>query len=152
MKVILLENVPNLGNAGDVVDVKPGYGRNYLLPRRMAGPLTKRALAEVEEIKRVAVQRADKELKTAHEMAKKLENQTLKLTGKVGGRGSKLYGSVTTQQIALALSNLLQTEIDKRKVSLPEPIKSLGLHKYAVKLHSEVTVEGNVEVVKPTSG
>ena len=149
MKVILLQNVPNLGQAGDVVEVKPGYGRNYLLPRRMADALSKKALAEVEEIKRVALVRAERELKSAQEMAKKLENHTVKLTGKVGGRGSKLYGSVTTQQIAAAISGFLQAEIDKRKISLPEAIRTLGLHSYVIRLHPDVTVEGKVEVVKP---
>lgn len=148
MKVILLENVPNLGEAGDVVEVKSGYGRNYLFPRRMASALTKQAQAEVEEIKRIAKQRADRDLKSAKEMAKKLESFTVKLTGKVGGRGNKLYGSVTTQQIALAVAGFLETEIDKRRVSLPEPIKTLGLHKYIVRLHPDVVVEGRVEVVK----
>ena len=150
MKVILLENVPNLGQAGDVVDVKPGYGRNFLFPRRMAGALSKRALAEVEEIKRVALVRADRELKNAQEMAKRLQNHTIKLTGRVGGRGSKLYGSVTTQQIASGISSFLQAEIDKRKISLPETIRTLGLHDYVIKLHPDVVVQGKVEVVKPT--
>ena len=148
MKVILLQNVPNLGIAGDVVDVKPGYGRNFLLPRSMAGALTRKALAEVEEIRRVAVQRSKRDLDGAQELAKLLENHTVKLTGKVGSRASKLYGSITTQQIALAISSFLGTEIDKRKVSLPEPIRNLGLHSYSVKLHPDVEVKGRVEVVK----
>jgi large subunit ribosomal protein L9 len=116
----------------------------------MASALTRQAQAEVEEIKRIAKQRADRDLKSAKEMAKKLESFTVKLTGKVGGRGNKLYGSVTTQQIALAVAGFLETEIDKRRVSLPEPIKTLGLHKYVVRLHPDVVVEGRVEVVKST--
>jgi len=148
MKVILLENVPNLGVAGDVVEVKGGYGRNYLLPRRMAQALTKKALAEVEEIKRVALRRAERELKSAKELAGELENHTIQIEGKTGARGAKLYGSITTQAIAGVIGAYLKKEIDKRKISLPEPIKTLGMHKYVIKLHSDVEVEGNIEVVK----
>lgn len=150
MKVVLLENVPNLGSAGDIVEVKPGYGRNYLLPRGMAQALTPRALAEAEEIKRIALQRAEKELRNAREIARALESHTVRLVGKVGARGNKLYGSITTQQIANALADFLKVEIDKRKISLPEPIRTLGLHTYIIKLHPEVVVEGRVEVVKPS--
>ena len=148
-KVILLENVPNLGLAGDVVDVKPGYGRNYLIPRKMAQVLTPEALAEIEEVKRVALLRAERQLNAARELAEKLKTHVLQLTGKVGARGGKLYGSVTTQQIASALSAFLGVEIDKRKITLPEPIKTLGVHTYIVRLHPEIVVEGKLEVVKP---
>lgn len=148
MKVILLENVPNLGQAGDVVDVKSGYARNYLLPRGMAQVLTKKALAEVEEIKRVAMRRAERELETAKDLAGKLEGHTIVLQGKTGARGAKLYGSVTTQALAAAIGDYLEKEIDKRKISVPEPIKTLGLHKYKIRLHPEIEIEGQVEVVK----
>lgn len=148
MKVILLENVPNLGDAGEVVDVKPGYGRNYLFPRGMAKDLSKKALAEVEEIKKVAVRRAERELENAKELASKLSGHIVKLEGKTGARGSKLYGSVTSQAIANSLAQHLGMEIDKRKISIPEPIKSLGLHDYIIKLHPEVEITGKVEVVK----
>ncbi len=148
MKVILLENVPNLGEAGDVVEVKPGYCRNYLVPRGMAQLLTKKTLAEVEEIKRVAVRRAERDLTRAKELAERLEGHTMRLEGRVGARGAKLYGSITTQALARAIGEYLETEIDKRKVTIPEPIKTLGLHSYAIKLHPDVTVEGKVEVVK----
>ncbi len=148
MKVILLENVANLGDAGDVVEVKPGYGRNYLLPNKMAQMLTKKALAEVEEIKRVAVRRADRDLSRARELAKKLGGYTIQLKGKTGARGNKLYGSITSQQLANSIGEYLETEIDKRKITIPESIKTLGLHTYTLKLHHEVTVEGKVEVVK----
>ncbi len=148
MKVLLLENVPNLGEAGDVVEVKAGYGRNYLLPRGMAQPLTSKALAEIEEIKRVAVRRAERELEVARGMASRLQGHTIRLEGKTGARGAKLYGSVTTQALAGAIGAFLETEIDKRKITVPESIKTLGLHKYRIRLHPEVDVEGQVEVVK----
>lgn len=152
MKVILLENVPKLGKAGDVVEVKSGFCRNYLVPRGMAQTLSTNALAQVEELKRVAIRRADRELDNARKLAAKLEDFTIRLPGKVGGKGNKLYGSITTQQIATAIGLYLATEIDKRRVSVPESIKTLGMHDYKIKLHPEVEVEGKVEVVKADAG
>ena len=148
MKVILLESVPNLGETGDVVEVKAGYGRNFLLPRKMAQALTQKALAEIEDIKRVAIRRAERELDAAKEMAKSLEGHTVRMERKTGARGVKLYGSVTTQALAGSIGEFLQAEIDKRKITIPESIKTLGLHKYRIKLHPDVEVEGQVEVVK----
>jgi len=148
MKVILLENVSNLGEAGDVVDVKSGYCRNYLVPRGMAEVLSTKALAEVEELKKVAIRRAERELAKAREIAGKLEGHTVKIAGKTGARGARLYGSVTTQAIATAIASFTGSETDKRKISLPEPVKMLGLHKYVYKIHPEVTIEGQLEVVK----
>ena len=148
MKVVLLENVAHLGNAGDVVEVKPGYGRNYLLPRGMAQALTQKALAEIEEIKRVAMRKADRDLANAKDIESKLSGAIPKIEGKVGARGAKLYGSITSQAIAKALGDHLETEIDKRRITIPEPIKTLGIHKYVIKLHPEVEVEGQIEVVK----
>jgi large subunit ribosomal protein L9 len=148
MKVILLENVYKLGQTGDVVDVKPGYARNFLLARKMAQALSKDALAQIEELKRVALRRADRDLAAARLLASRLQDHVVKLEGKPGARGSKLYGSVTSQSIATAVGTFLEMEIDKRRISLPEPIKTLGMHKYTIKLHPEVEVEGRVEVVK----
>ena len=148
MKVILLENVDNLGQAGDVVEVKSGFGRNFLLPRGIAQALTTKALKEIEDIKRVAIRRADRDLASAKEIAAKLEGHTVKIIGKVGARGNKLYGSITTQAIASTIAEFLGTEVDKRKISTPEQIKTLGLHKYNFKVHAEVEIEGSIEVVK----
>jgi large subunit ribosomal protein L9 len=148
MKVILLQNMHKLGQAGDVVEVKDGYGRNYLVARGLAQQLSKKALAEVEELKRVAVRRAENELETARELARNLRDYTIQIRRKTGARGNKLYGSITTQQIANAMTEHLGTEIDKRKISLPEPIKTLGMHDYIIRLHTDVVVEGKVEVVK----
>jgi large subunit ribosomal protein L9 len=148
MKVILVQNVPNLGSAGDVVDVKPGYGRNYLFARGLAEGLSKKAIAEVEELKKAAVRRADRELKAARDLASKLQGHVVKLEGKAGARGAKLYGSITSQALANSISQFLGIEIDKRKITISEQIKSLGMHNYTIRLHPEVEVEGRVEVVK----
>ncbi|HDS29704.1 MAG TPA: 50S ribosomal protein L9 [Firmicutes bacterium] len=148
MKVILLQRIPNLGEAGDVVEVKDGFGRNFLIPRGLAQHLSKKAVNEIEEIKRVALRRSERELDFANDIAKKLKDHTIQIKGRTGARGNKLYGSITTQQIANAILERLGVEIDKRKISLPEQIKTLGLHDYTVKLHTDVTVESKVEVVK----
>lgn len=151
MKVVLLENITNLGQAGDIVEVKPGYARNFLIPRKMASALSKNALAKVEEIKRVSLLRAEREFNAAKEIAQKIESHVITITGKVGERGLKLYGRITTQQIADALKSYLGAEVDKRKISIPEPIRTLGLHYYTIKLHPKIVVEGKIEVVKPES-
>jgi len=148
MKVLLLENVPKIGKAGDVVEVKPGYGRNYLVPKGLAQQLSRQALAEVEQFQKVAIRRAERELEHAREIASKLQGQIVRIYGKTGKRGEKLYGSITTQALATAMGEMTGKEIDKRKITIPEPIKSLGLHDYSIRLHHEVTVDGKVEVVK----
>ncbi len=148
MKVVLIQNVPKLGDAGDVVEVKPGYGRNYLLPRGLAEALSKKALAEIEDIKRVAIRRAERELAEARSIASKLEGHIVRIEGKTGARGAKLYGSITSQALANAIAEHLGAEVDKRRISIPEPIKILGMHKYIIRLHTDVVVEGQVEVVK----
>lgn len=148
MKVILLQNVDKLGSAGDVVDVKSGYGRNFLVRQGMAQVLSKSALAEVEDLQKSAQRRAEKELESAKEIASKLENEMVKLFGRVGKRGNKLYGSITTQALATAIGSQLNVDIDKRKISIPEAIKTLGIHDYNVKLHPDVHVNGKVEVMK----
>ena len=148
MKVLLLENVHKLGSAGDIVEVKGGFGRNFLLPRGMAQAITAKAVKEIEEIKRVTIRRADRELNAAKELGSKLESHTIQLEGKIGARGNKLYGSVTTQAIASSIGSYLGIEVDKRKISLPEAIKTLGMHKYVVKLHPDVEITGNIEVIK----
>ena len=124
MKVILLQRIPNLGEAGDVVEVKDGFGRNFLIPRGLAQHLSKKAVNEIEEIKRVALRRSERELDFANDIAKKLKDHTIQIKGRTGARGNKLYGSITTQQIANAILERLGVEIDKRKISLPEQIKT----------------------------
>jgi large subunit ribosomal protein L9 len=148
MKVVLLQNVNNLGTAGDVVDVKPGYCRNYLIPQGLANILNKQALAAVEEIKRVALRKAENALEHAKGIAGRIEGQTIQIQGKVGKRGAKLYGSITSQALASALGASLEEDIDKRMISFPEPIRTLGMHEYVIKLHPEVVVTGKVEVIK----
>jgi large subunit ribosomal protein L9 len=130
MQVILREEVPNLGTIGDVVKVKPGYARNYLLPRGLAIEASGRNLKEVEHQKRVAADKRLREQKTAAAVADKLGTVVLGFTLRAGEEG-KLFGSVTNQDIHRALEERGFT-IERRRVLLDEPIKTLGEHKVTI--------------------
>jgi large subunit ribosomal protein L9 len=147
IQVVLQQDVDNLGAGGEVVSVRPGYARNYLIPRGLAMPATKGNLARVEELRRQAAARALEALEAAKQLKAKLESMSVKLERSVGEE-SKMYGSVTAKDIeeAYAAQGLL---IDRRKIGLAEPIRSLGLSDVKVKLHAEVEANLAVEVVKP---
>ncbi len=142
MKLILREDVPNLGRGGDLVEVKPGYGRNYLLPRGLAVPANTKNLKEVEHQKAVATAKAVKLKASAEAVAKRLSDTPVSLKRKVGEQ-DKLYGSVTAIDIAEALG-VRGLVIDRRSIDLSEPIKTLGEFEVPVKLHHEVV--GKVKV------
>jgi large subunit ribosomal protein L9 len=146
IKVVLQQDVDNLGTSGEVVRVRPGYARNFLIPRGLAAPATERNLARVDELKKAAADRAAKVLEAAKATAQKLEAARVKLERAVGEE-NKMYGSVTTKDIEEAYA-AIGIEIDRRKVLLPEPIKTLGLHEVGIKLHGDVTAQLRVEVVK----
>ncbi len=145
IEVILREDVKSLGRAGEMVRVRPGYARNYLLPKGLAYPATegnkKRVAAETRALGvRLAAQRGD-----AERLAEALREVTLTLPGKVG-EGERLFGSITAQDVANALAER-GFDVDKRKVDLDHPIKTLGDHAVAIKLHPEVQAELRVTVV-----
>lgn len=146
IKVVLSEDVENLGSSGDVVRVRPGYARNFLIPRGLAVPATPSNLARVDDLKRAAAGRAQKELAGAEEIAKKIGSVSVKIARAVGEE-NKMYGSVTTRDIEEAFAQA-GVEIDRRKLALAEPIKVLGLHEVMLKLHPKVSVAIKVEVVK----
>lgn len=149
VRVVLQDEVDQLGVSGDVVKVKPGYARNYLFPRGIAVPATEANLARVDDLKKKAAQKADQRLIDAREFAKRLEVDAVKLERAMGGEG-KMYGSVTAKDIEEAFAGL-GLEIDRRKLELPEPIKSLGLSEVTLRVHTEVTATLRVEVVKKSS-
>mgnify|MGYP001554368766 CR=1 FL=1 len=149
IRVVLQQDVDNLGAGGEVVRVRPGYARNFLIPRGLALPATAGNLARVEEFKKSAAQKTALVLKEAEELRTKLEATSVKLERAVGG-DAKMYGSVTTKDIEDAYG-ALGLSIDKRKIELPEPIKTLGLTDVKVKLHPQVTANLRVEVVKASS-
>ena len=146
MEVILKEDVTKLGSRGDVVKVASGYARNYLLPKRLAVAATDSNKKIVEQEKQAYLRRESKEIGDASDLAKMMASVEVTIAQKAG-ENDQLFGSVTAQDIAAALERAGYT-IDRRKVNLEEPIKSLGDYKVTVKLHREVSVELPVHVIK----
>ncbi len=142
--LILRESVPSLGEVGDVVRVKPGFARNYLLPQRKAILATDSRVREVEHLKRVVSDKAAKELVDLGALRDRLAGTSLEVTARVGDEG-KLFGSVTVAQIADLLAEK-GYEIDRRKIALAEPIKEAGEHTVSIRLHREVSAEIKVTV------
>ena len=146
MQLILKEDLDNLGKSGEVVSVKEGYGRNYLLPRGLAVPATADDVARVEHEKRVIAARAAKLSKELQSEADRLGQLTVSIARAVGDE-DKLFGSVTSRDIAEALAEQKVT-IDTKKIHLDEPIKSLGMTEVQIKLGQGVTAKIKVWVVK----
>jgi large subunit ribosomal protein L9 len=144
MKVILREDVENLGRGGELVDVKPGYGRNYLLPRGLAVVANPKNIREIEHQKAVASAKAAKMKASAEALAKRLSDTPLTLKRKAGEQ-DKLFGSVTAMDLAEALAQR-GLAIDRRSIDLGEPIKTLGDFEVPVKLHHEVVGKVKVKV------
>jgi large subunit ribosomal protein L9 len=146
MEVILKEDVIKLGSRGDVVKVAAGYGRNYLLPKKLAIEANAANKAVVEQMKASAVRRNAKEKAGAEELAKQIDAVTVNFTRKAG-EGDHLFGSVTSSDIAAELTKK-GFDIDRRKIQLHEPLKQLGDFTLAVKLHKEVTAHFKVVIEK----
>ena len=144
MEVILKEDVANLGHRGDVVKVAEGYGRNFLLPRKLALQATLANKAVVEQMKTAAARRSASEKALAEALVTKLEPVMLSFTRKTGEAG-QLFGSVTSADIAAGLA-AQGFEVDRRKIQLVEPIKAVGETSVAIKLHREVTAHVKVTV------
>jgi large subunit ribosomal protein L9 len=138
MQVLLLKDVAGIGHAGDIKDVSGGHAKNYLFPKKLAVPVSEGAQKQAQSIREAAERRRDRKLTEAKAQASKLDGQVL--TFKVlAGEGDRMYGSVTTAEIAEALSKVAKTEIDRRQIELEHPIKSLGQHSVPVKVASGVT-------------
>jgi large subunit ribosomal protein L9 len=146
MQVILLENIPSLGKAGDQIKVSDGYGRNYLIPKKKAMLATDKSLKVIEHQKRQVQQSLEKAKRDAEKMAQHIA--TLSCTfAKTIGESGKLFGSVTSMDI----ENYLKEngmEVDRKKISLEEPIKNIGMFTVPIKLHPEVTAHLKVWVVQ----
>lgn len=147
MEVILQQDVKGLGKKGDVVNVADGYGRNFLLPRGLAVPATAGNIKQVDIEKETQRQKRERELQEAQEIAARIQGQKLHIATKVGESG-KLFGSITSQEIAERLKRQYKVEIDKRKIELEEPIKSVGKHPVKIKIHPKVQVEITVQVTE----
>lgn len=146
VKVLLQSDVDNLGAGGEVVRVRAGYARNFLLPRGLALPATAGNLSRVEELKKAAASRKKQERDSADELSTKLSALSISIARAVGDEG-KMYGSVTAKDIAEACERA-GVAVDRRRITITEPIKQLGSFQVAVKLHHDVTATLKVEVVK----
>jgi large subunit ribosomal protein L9 len=146
MQIILRADVDNLGRLGDVVNVKPGYGRNYLIPKGMAMPATKSNMNIFERERKKLEARMEKIRQSAQDLADRLNQAHVVIEVRVG-ENEKLYGSVTTTNIGDALSEM-GIEVDRRKIVLDNPIRSLGEFEVEVKLHHDVKSMVRVSVVK----
>ncbi len=147
MKVILQKDLKNLGKAGDIVDVAEGYGRNYLLPRGLAVEATEGNIRTVKIEKQAKKQKKAREFEEAQVIAGRINGQKLQISTKVG-EGGKLFGSITSQEISQRLKKQYKVEIDKRKINLLEPIKSLGKYPITIRIHPEVKAEIIVDVIE----
>lgn len=146
MEVILKEDVPKLGNRGEVVRVAEGYGRNYLLPHKLAIEATQANKVVIEQMKQSAVRRSAVEKSDAEALARQLEAVALSFHRKAGEK-DHLFGSVTSSDVADALERKGFT-IDRRKIQLPEPLKSLGDFEVPIKLHRDLTAKVKVTIQK----
>jgi large subunit ribosomal protein L9 len=149
VKVILRQDVPSLGSEGEIVGVKAGYARNYLLPQGLALEATSAAMKQIEEDKRRAEVRAKREYLEARRRAAQLEGVSLTFHARAGDEG-KLFGSITSADISDRLNEQqgLDFQVDRRQVVLEEPIKALGVFAVPVRLHHEVEPEIKVWVIK----
>ncbi|MFH8367974.1 50S ribosomal protein L9 [Streptomyces sp. NPDC018031] len=146
MKIILTHEVSGLGAAGDVVDVKDGYARNYLVPRGFAIRWTKGGEKDVEQIRRARKIREIATIEQANEIKGQLEGVKVSLSTRAGEAG-RLFGSITQADIASAIKAAGGPDVDKRRIEVSAPIKTLGSHQVSVRLHPEVAAKLGIEVV-----
>ena len=147
MKVMLTKDVDNVGRAGDVREVADGYGRNFLLRRKLAVPAGKGVELEAKRLKDAAVKREMKDRVEAQALADEISNKTVVVRLKVGAE-DKAFGSITNQDVANALKAQHRVEVDRHKIDMKEPIKTLGEHQVPLKLHRDVEAHVNVIVTQ----
>ena len=146
MKLILTQEVDGLGSAGDVVEVKDGYGRNYLIPRSLGIRWTRGGEKQIESIKAARASRDVRDLDHAKEIKAKLEADAVNVKVRAG-EGGRLFGAVTTTEIADAITAVSGEKVDRRTIVVVNPSKSLGTHQVSVKLHEEVSATVALNVV-----
>jgi large subunit ribosomal protein L9 len=149
MKVILKQDVANLGGAGDIVEVADGYGNNFLMPRNLAMLASRGAVKDAEAMRSARVKREAKTLDEAQELKAKLESRPVTVTAKAGEDGT-LYGSVGNTVVAEAISAQLGIPVDRRRIPMEKPFKHLGTEEVEIRIHPEVTATVRVEVARGT--
>ena len=145
MKIILTEDVKSLGKKGEIVEVNDGYARNFILPKKLGLEANGRNMNDLKLQKANADKLAKEQLEAAQEFARVLETKEVIVTMK-SGEGGRVFGSVSSKEIAQEAKKQCQMEIDKKKIQLPEPIKSFGVYEVSVKLHPRVTGKLKVKV------
>lgn len=146
MEVILLNDVAKLGDKNDLVKVKPGYGRNYLIPQGLATVANASNKRAWEDMKRQDARREDKLMKELQTVVEKLQGATVKVGAKAG-TSEKLFGTVTSLQLADAIKKQLSIPIDRKKIQMPDEVKTLGTFVAVIDLHKDVKVDLNFEVI-----
>jgi large subunit ribosomal protein L9 len=147
LKVMLTKDVENIGRAGEIKDVADGFGRNYLIPRKLAVLAGRGAEGEARRIKDAAVRRESKEQEAARELAEEIDNKTVVVRLKVGAE-DKVFGAITSEDIAKAIKQQHQVEVDRRRIELKEPLKQLGEHKVPLRLHRDVEARVNLIITR----
>jgi len=147
MEIILLQDIENVGDKHEIVKVKDGYGMNFLIPQKLAIIANKTNKNKLGQLQRIEKAKEDASLGVYKAIAQKLENEVLRIGAKAGTT-DKIFGSVTNVQLANALKEQFEVEIDRKKIILDEEVKTLGAHIAKLKLHPEVIVNLNFEVVK----
>ena len=144
---MLTKDVENIGLAGDVKEVADGYGRNYLIPRRLAVLAGKGAEAEARRLREATARREAKEQDEARELAELIDNKTVVVRLKVGAE-DKVFGAITNDDVATALRLQHQVDVDRRKIDIKDPLKQLGEHQVPLRLHREVTAHINLIITQ----
>ena len=144
---MLTKDVANIGLAGDVKDVADGYGRNYLLPRKLAVLAGKGAEAEARRLREATARREAKEQDDARDLAELIDNKTVVVRLKVGAE-DKVFGAITNDDVATALRLQHQVDVDRRKIDIKDPLKQLGEHQVPLRLHREVTAHINLIITQ----
>jgi large subunit ribosomal protein L9 len=147
LKVMLTKDIENVGIAGEIKDVADGYGRNFLIPRKLAVVAGKGVEAEAKRIQQAGARREAKERDEAQALAERIGNKTVVVRLKVGGE-DKAFGAITNEDIAVALRQQQQVDVDRRKIELKEPIKQLGEHVVPLRLHRDVEAHINLIVTQ----
>lgn len=145
MKIILKEDVKNLGIMGDIVNVAEGYARNFLIPRKLAVEANTKSIKALEHEKKIIQEKAKKIKNADQELSDRISSMTLTIRAKAGEE-DKLFGSITTMDIAEALKNE-GVNIDRKKIALDEPIKRLGSYTVSVRIHPEIAAQLNIQVI-----
>jgi large subunit ribosomal protein L9 len=147
LKIMLTKDVENVGHAGEIKDVADGYGRNFLIPRKLAVLAGRGVEAEAKRIQDAAARRESKERDQAKELAEEIDNKTVVVRLKVGAE-DKVFGAITNEDISTAIKQQHQVEVDRRRVELKEPLKQLGEHQVTLRLHRDIDAHINLIITR----